>query len=105
MATLSGSFGPPATQQISKVQTIQNNIAAVETACETLVSSINPLMAEMIALNTMESLRAANSLLTLRGVARGLKSQMEQAHGPASNALLDYDGVNGPPLVVNGPGR
>lgn len=105
MPTLTGSFGPPATQQIGKVTTIQTNILALENAAEALVTSCGSLMAEMIALNTVASLKAANALLILRGAARGCKSDMEQAHGAVSNALLDYDATNGPVIVVQGPGR
>ena len=91
--------------QLSQSTQIQTDIAAVKTACETLIASANSQMADARAVNTTASLRAANALLVLKGTARELKGRMDQAHGAVSNALLDYDPANGGGIIQAGPVR
>lgn len=104
MATLTGSFGPPATGMIAKVLQIQTDIAALKTAAETLVNSSNSLMGDMNALGTTAGYQAGNALLILKGFARATKGNTEQAHGAASNALLAYDTANGGVIIQGGGG-
>lgn len=90
--------------QKSNITTLQTKLADAKSALIAVANAADAVRLDMVAVGTVESLKAGNAAGRVQGVAIEARGMIVHTHFLNSDALLDYDAAQGPGIVMNGPG-